>query len=330
MNAPALSIVLVAPSGARTIGRTMRCLRAQTAADRLEVLIVAPEAAGLDLDALGGGCFHALRVVEAGPIERRGSAAALGVRAATAPLVGLVEDHSFPEPGWAEAFIKAHEGPWAAVGPAVENANPGPALSWAVFAVTYGSMSGPLTAGERDLLPWHNSTYKRAALAPYWADLDEMLHWEGFLQLKLREAGGRLYLEPAARTHHQNVSRLPSALALNAAWGRVLGADRAERGGWTWARRLLYGVAWPLFPLMQLRGLVPQVRRLALPTGLLLRLVPALALTLAARAVGEALGYLAGPGHALESLEDYELHRHRHLSRRDLDEAAHIEATATA
>ena len=40
------------------------------------------------------------------------------------PWWSLCEDHCFPADGWAEALVAAHQGPWAAVGPAFLNANP--------------------------------------------------------------------------------------------------------------------------------------------------------------------------------------------------------------
>ena len=96
-SAPAeLSIVVVAGSGPAGIARTMRHLRAQTARQRMEVLIVAESSAGFDLAALGGGEFAACLLVEVGPITERGAAAARGMLAATSPIVGLIEDHSYP------------------------------------------------------------------------------------------------------------------------------------------------------------------------------------------------------------------------------------------
>ena len=53
-----------------------------------------------------------------------------GILAATSPVVGLIEDHSYPGPEWAEALLRAHAGPWTGVGPAVDNANPESAASW--------------------------------------------------------------------------------------------------------------------------------------------------------------------------------------------------------
>jgi hypothetical protein len=317
-----LSVVLVAGSGPSGIARTMRHLRAQTARGRMEVLIVAESSAGFDLATLAGDAFAACRIVEMGPITERGAAAAVGMRAATSPIVGLIEDHSFPEPEWAEALLRAHAGAWTGVGPAVGNANPESAGSWVNYILSYGGFAPPLPAGERDLLPWHNSSYKRDALAPFGERLGALLEWEGALQAELRSRGHTLYLEPAARTHHSNVSAPWSTVGLNMQRGRILGAQRAERERWPAWRRTLQAAAFPLFPLLQLRHLLPQMQRVSVPPALRTRVFLGLVGTLGVLAVAEAWGLLAGAGDAVARMEDYELYRLRHLSRRDREAMA--------
>jgi hypothetical protein len=317
-----LSVVLVAGSGPAGIARTMRHLRAQTARRRMEVLIVAESSAGFDLAELGAGEFAACRIVEVGPITERGAAAARGMLAATSPVVGLIEDHSYPEPEWAEALLRAHAGAWTGVGPAVGNANPESAASWVNYILAYGGFAPPVEAGERDLLPWHNSAYKRHALTPLSDRLGPLLEWEGKLQADLRSRGHALYLEPAARTQHSNVSGMWSTVGLNVQRGRILGAQRAEREGWPTWRRVLQAAAFPLFPLLQLRHTLPAIRRMPLPPELRQRVYLGLAATLGVLAAAEAWGLLAGEGDAVARMEDYELHRARHLSRREREASA--------
>jgi hypothetical protein len=312
-----LSVVLVASGGPEGIARTMRHLRAQTARRRMEVLVVADAAARFDVQALSGGEFAGCRVVPVGPITHRGAAAAAGMLAATSPIVGLIEDHSYPEPEWAESLLRAHGGRWTGVGPAVANANPETATSWVNYVLAYGGFCPPIEAGERDLLPWHNSAYKREALAPFGSRLGPLLEWEGALQAELIANGHVLYLEPAARTHHANVSRLSSTVGLNVQRGRILGALRARREQWPTWRRVLQAAAFPLFPLMQLRHLIPSMRRMDVPAALRPRVYVGLAATLVVLAAAEAWGLLAGEGEAVARIEDYELYRTRHLSRRE-------------
>ena len=295
----------------------MRHLRAQTARDRIELIVVAESTRAVDPAALDGGGFAACRVLEVGRITQRGDAAARGIRVASAPIVAMIEDHSYPEPQWAEALLRAHDGPWTVVGPAVANANPDYAASWVNYVLSYGIFAPPVTAGERTLLPWHNSAYKRDALAPYADRLGALLEWEGSLQDELRATGHSMYLEPSARTHHANVSRGWSTVGLNVQRGRILGAQRAAQQRWPYWRRLVQAAAFPLFPLMQLRHVLPAVRRMSIPPALRPRVYAGVGATLGVLAAAEAWGLLTGDGDAIRRMEDYELHRTRHLSRRE-------------
>ena len=164
---PRLSAILVTPGSFEAIRTVIGHLRAQEIRDAIELVIVAPSEAGLDLDpgALDG--FWGWQVVEVGEIENVGPAEAAGFRRARAALVVYVEEHSWPAPGWAEALVRAHEGPWAAVGPAVVNANPESLASWATFLLDFGHWAAPGTAGEATMLASHQTSYKRDLLLAY-------------------------------------------------------------------------------------------------------------------------------------------------------------------
>lgn len=310
----ALSVVLVASGGVSSVDRTMRHLRSQSARRAMEVIVVAPSNDTTTAEAFDDGTFAALRVVAVGPITARGDAAARGIQAATAPIVGLIEDHSFPEPGWAAALISAHAGPWAGVGPAVENANRKSVMSWVNFILSYGAFAGIVESGERDILPWHNSAYKAEALAPFADRLGALLEWEGALQEEMRASGHRLYLEAGARTHHMNVSGMLSTFGLNLLRGRILGALRATRECWPLWRRIVQACGFPLFPLMQLRHMSTAIDRMAVPSALKSRVMLGLTMALVVMAFGEALGLAFGIGDSIAKIEDYELHRTSHLS----------------
>jgi hypothetical protein len=199
----------------------------------------------------------------------------------------------------------------------VTNANPGNALSWVNFVLAYGAFSPPQHASTRTVIPWHNSAYKRALLKPYEAELGHLLSWEGALQEKLCREGHTLYLEPNALTHHANVSAFFSTIGLHLQRGRLMGALRANRERWPQWRRWLFGAAFPLYPIMQFRYALPGLKRQQLPMPMRLRVLCMLVPALMAMALGEARGIVAGPGDALRRLEDYELRRLKHVSRRE-------------
>jgi len=290
---PSLSVVIATPDHYRTIRKTIGFLRRQTARDQIELVIVAPDAGTLGLVAEEMSEFGRFRVVEIGPVVTIGRANAAGIRAASAPVVALAEDHAFPDPDWAAALIAAHRGPWAAVGPVVRNANPDSLVSRADFRIGYGPWAEPQPAGERDFLPGHNSSYKRELLLAYGDRLEAMMEAETVLHWDLRAQGYQLWLEPAARIAHVNFRRWRTWLGMQFHLGRVFAATRAER--WPWWRRALFAGGSPLIPLVRLWRL-----RCA---------SPAMVIGLAVDGLGQLAGYAAGAGGSPERLTRYEFHR---------------------
>lgn len=320
MREPDLTVVLVTPDHYQRLRPVLRHLRAQTARNRLEIVIVAParEALGLIEADLEG--FLQVRVVETGTPWSLAKARADGIRQASAPVVALVEDHCFPDPGWAAALIAAHRQPWAAVGPAIANANPRTRLSWANLLIAYGRWVEPEAGAEVDDIPGNNSSYKRARLLEYGSGLERILEREAVLHQDLRAKGYRLYLEPQALAYHQNVSRLTSAIWIRFQAGRLFGATRVRNGRWSLLRRLLYIGGAPLIPLMHLRPVLQHLRRTARQRPLLPGLRWAVVGLLAVAGAGEIIGYAFGPGEALQQLVDADFQRARQLSKRDRQE----------
>jgi hypothetical protein len=314
--APELSVVLITPHRFPTLRKTLRRLREQTIAERLEVVIVAPSLDRLGFDEHERAGLGAVRLAESGANHSLGAAKALGVRTASAPIVAFAEDHCYPAATWAATLVAAHAGPWAAVAPAIDNANPESAVSWANLLIAYGHWLAPARSREVADVPAHNSSYKRAALLALGEELDSMLGREGSLHEALRAAGERLYLAGEAQAFHLNPTRAPDWLVLRFNAGRLYAATRAAAGRWGKGRRLLYSGAAPLFPLIRLRLLLGQLRE-ANRLALLPQLMPALLLGLAVHSAGEVAGYLLGEGRTRAYLVNFEYDRLRQLSRAD-------------
>ncbi len=258
--------------------------------------------------------FAGHQVVELGTMQQIGRANAAGVRHARAALVALAEDHCFPEPDWAEHLIQAHEGPWAAVGPAVRNANPATAVSWADLFIGYGPWLEPVARGEADFLPGHNTSYKRGLLLEYGERLESMLGAETLLHWDLRSKGHRLYLEPSVRVAHTNFSLWSSWLPVQLLNGRAFAG--ARRKAMTPSLRLLYILGSPLIPLVRMFRTIRLTRASTLRARLLTTL-PALMIGLALDGVGQLVGYVLGPGDAPERLASFEFARVNHVTERD-------------
>ena len=136
------------------------------------------------------------------------------------------------------------------------------------------------------------------------------LEAETLLHARLRAAGERLLVEPAARLWHINISSARAWLPERLHAGQRFGGARART--WPLTRRTLYAAASPVIPLVRFWRLFPiwQARRAQLPRGTL----GAIVVSLMVSALGEALGYLVGSGDSMRRLSRIELHKEHYLS----------------
>lgn len=296
---PSMSVVVVTADGCRSIRRTLGCLLCQTVAERLELIVVGPAGERLlpergELDGLGFA-----RAVELARIDRTAQARAAGARAARAPVIAFVEEHSYPASDWAQWLLEAFDHGWAAVGPRVSNANPGTLTARADFQISYGRWAQ--ASGESDDLPGHNSAYRREVLLGYGDRLSDVLQAETLLHWDLRRHGRRLAVEPQARIEHTSIARLRPWVVKRLLTGRLFAARRSAR--WSRRRRAGYVLGSALIPLVRWRGLHAQ-------GALCERGSRALALAgLGLEALGEARGYAVGAGDAESRLLSFELRR---------------------
>jgi hypothetical protein len=314
---PELSVVLVTGDRFKSLRRTVRHLRQQTVCDRIELLIVGPDETSFrDLEPEAVAGFAGWRTIAAGPMREVERAHAVGILAASAPVVALLENHVYPDPEWAGAILRAHEGPWAAVGSIIRNANPATAASWVEHFFSYGFDDESASGGEVARVSRNNSTFKRALLTALGDRLGDVLARDGGLFEELQGRGHRFYLEPEARMQHLNTSLVGATLTLRWLSARAAAATRARTGNWSRARRLLYVAASPIFPLLRVRALWPRLRshpaRHVLP-----RIAPLFAVALVVDAFGQALGFALGPGDSAERAGRFDLFREPYLCAAD-------------
>jgi GT2 family glycosyltransferase len=302
---PEMSVIVTTPDSYDTIRALVRALRLQTARDALEVVIVAPSVAAIRAGLADLQDFRCWRIVELGVLRSVGQAKIAGIRCATASVVVLTEDHCFPDPGWARALIEAHRGDWAAVGPSMDNGNPKSLISWADFIVGYGPWFKPLGAHEAELLPGHNTSYKRDLLLGYGERLEALLGAESNLHQDLRARGFRLYLEPAAKVFHINFTKLSQWIPYLFYSGRVFAAER--RRDWSPLRRAGYSIGAWLIPFVRFMRLIPRIRRTR--PDLVVGVSAPLLFALIVDATGQGIGYALGAGQAAEKVARLEFHR---------------------
>jgi Glycosyl transferase family 2 len=304
---PSISVVLPTTSDFASIATTVRHLRRQTIADRLELVVVAMARPDFLSDESACRGLWGVQVVHTDR-QSHGQACAAGVLAARAAVVAFAEDHCFPEPGWAKALLAGYTSQEVvAVGPIFRNANPSTLVSWCDFVIGYGPWIDPRTAGDQPFLAGHNSSYRRDVLLGLGSRMADGLESETVLHMELRTQGRRLVVEPGARAAHTNFGRFDVWLPVQYHCGRVFAAQRADR--WGLPRRAFYAVASPLIPCLRFVRAMRQLSGSTASRPSLLRLAPLLALGLAADGLGQLVGYAAGSGGSPRHLTDFEFRR---------------------
>jgi GT2 family glycosyltransferase len=313
---PELTILLVVGERRERAVGALASVLAQDCIDRLEILLF--DLAPGEPPAIPGSGHPAVRILKLPPDTLFSAAKAMGMRAASAPVVVFLEEHCRVHPGWARALVEAHRGPWAGVGAEVHNGNPEVPLSRMIEFLNYHACMPPAARTELAMLPGHNSSFKRDVLLAYGAELDELLRAEIVLHTRLRKDGHRLLLEPAARFSHINESSFASAVRGRFLWNRCYGRMRARSFGWSPLRRLFYAAATPLLPFYTLSRLTLfalRRRRDLLPR--LLASAPVLLAVQLASATGHFLGLLFGIGDAEARFSLFEMNEPRRY--RDAD-----------
>lgn len=308
MTAPRMSVVLVTDRY-RTIRRVLGSLRAQTAKRDLEVVIVVPAGVKGGDDSVALDEFGAARIIEVESIHPVPAARAVGIRAATAPLVFLGETHSFPRPEFAAKLISAHDSrEWDVVVPGIANANPESAWSWASFLIDYGMWLDALPAGQIPGGPTWNVAYRKSSLADIDARLEQAMEHGDVMAEWFHARNGRAYFESGAKLDHANISVAGSWFEQRYLTGLLVANSRKTR--WSGAKRALYVAASPLIPGVLLYRLRRPLRALLGSRELSAKTLSALVLGVVVRTAGEVVGYVKGaPPGAQPRMDEYELHK---------------------
>ena len=303
--APDLSVALVVGRRRGPAAEAVRSILAQPNADRIELLLV--DCAGTGADPLEGSDHPSARVLRLPLGTTFGEARASAVRQARADIIAFLEEHCITLPGWSEALVRAHSGPWAGVGGEVFSANPGAGLSDAVYLLGYGAWIPPAERGPVAHLVSHNSSYRRNLLLEAGEALPRLLTSEPLLQDWLTERGHRLLVEPEVRFLHVNETKFGSLIGFYW-WNRVFGATRADRSGWSTTRRLGYAVLSPgLIVSRLLRQARTVLRRHPNRWRAFLWNSPLILLINAVAVWGNVLGALRGEADAEARFTDHEL-----------------------
>jgi hypothetical protein len=306
MTPPLLSVVCFASRHRERTRRCLAALGAQTAADRIELILLD---SGDPADRPDPPPTLAAVSKELPAASSLGEARAMGIRAASnAPAVAFMSDHCYPEPGWAAALIDAYREPWAAVGYAFRD-SPGTTYgARAARIADHGQWLAGVTAGGAvDSISYGEASYRRDFLDGFGDSLEWVLDSDFSLQSALHAQGLRMAVAPEAVITHDNLATVRANGQLSYHSSRLVGARHLHEGQRGAVRRALYALAAPVaVPLLRTLRLVRD-RRGVVPAGQLIAALPAIVIRNVYEGFGQAHGYLRGEGDAAKRLMDAEL-----------------------
>jgi hypothetical protein len=312
---PPLLCVIIVVGSLRCRGqRAVDAIRAQSIAERLELVVIdtADPLVHPDLVLTGVARLVQIRVPEG---TLWGVCRSQALQHATAPVVAFIEDHCFASPRWAEMLIEAFHHGHASVGYGFQNANPQTRTSRVGMLLDYGAWQLPTRSRVAERLPGNNVAYRKAAIDVFGPELSDLLEADYILQERLLAQGHSLYVAANAEVSHQNFDHLPATMAANFAYARLLAFHRYRSSHWSPLRRLVYTVGTPMVSApMRLARLLGSFRFRADARHALwncLQALPQILLLFAWASVGEALGYSIGVGRAREDLFHWEVEAER-------------------
>jgi len=311
---PAISAILITPSDFNAIRKSISFLQKQSAISLLEIVIVCPSKAKLNIDINELESFSFVEIVEIQDYESTGKCMAAGFLNANSPIVAYIEEHSYPDPQWAAVILEAHKGDWAAVGWSMGNANPNSLVGWASLLNDFSTWVELDSSQEMERLPPHHCSYKKKYLLEFGKELGTQLEIETILHSNLKLSGRRLYFESNTRSAHKNIGKFSSYVYGEFFGGLLFSSSRMKDESWSWAKKLLHIAATPIVPFLTIRKVDREIRRM----GRSRQLYPGIWLYLMIGRVMHALGELAGyiniySGSAIKRLTT-ELERDKHIS----------------
>jgi hypothetical protein len=229
----------------------LQSLLEQSIVDRMEILLfdLGPE----NGVTLSGSDHPAVRMTRGASNNSLSTARVQGIYAAKAPVVAFMEEHCEVQPGWAEAIVLAHRGPWAGVGCDFDNGNPGAGRADKAFRMTYGVYARlPRGRGPVNRIAGQNSAFKREVLLRYEHQLEWMMNADLVMQWQMGREGHQFFYEPAAKMSHRNENTVRSLCVGVFYWNWCFSNVRAQVFQWSFPHRALRIVLAPLVPWVRL------------------------------------------------------------------------------
>jgi hypothetical protein len=292
---PELSVVVPSVNGWLYLGECLEALRAESVSGvALEVLVVDRCGAAVR-ENVRRECPDAV-VIETDPRTSIPIMRAIAFARATAAAVAVIEDHVLVPRGWARQMLNALAGGPDAVGGIVRNAATDRLVDRAAFLCEYSHLLPPLRSGPSRWLTGNNVVYRRAVLERYGTTLAEG-RWEDALHDAMLRDGLVLLCRPEIVVAHKRHFRAVEYLSQRYLYARGYAGQR--RAPMSALARTTMGVATLGLPPILLFRIVSRVASRRMHQAQFVECLPFLFVAVCAWALGECVGYLAGPGDAM-------------------------------
>ncbi len=213
-----------------------------------------------------------------------------GAKRASGKIIAFTTAHCVPGADWLSQNLHHHQAEYAAVGGAIENAEPASVVQWAVYFCRYAPFMPPFSAHQVGQVAGDNASYKAWVLEKY-AGLIKSGFWEAVVNDQLCKDGHSLLLTPEVQVYHGHSFGMGAFCRQRLVHGRFFGAGRVASA--PPIRRLLYIVSSPLVPIIFLGKISRQVLAKRRHRWAFTQSLPVLTLFVLCWSLGEFLGYLS-------------------------------------
>jgi len=300
VSPPTLSIVIASGAGGEFL---FRCLESvEASAKRLDAEVIVIDRCGEERRRQIAERHASVKVL-AYPGEERPSVPQLraaGVDEARADIVAVIEEHCVAPPDWIETILAEFEAADAAIGGPILDDDFERLRDWVVYFSEYHNYLPPWEPGERYALNDAGIAYRRQRLVEHRECLGQS-YWTIVLHPLLAQGGGLLRSVPKMGVRHTGPFDYGYYLRQRYLLSRVWGGTQRDRV--SFATRMIHLAAAPIFPLFLLARIGRRVRSVPRFRRRFVAALPLLVPVVLAYTWGEWLGYLAGPGKALQEVE---------------------------
>jgi len=298
-SSPTVSVVIASGAGGDFLSRCLDSLREQAAEQAVEV-IVADRCGGEYADRIRRNYpFVNLVPAEGKPRPGVPKLGKIGAMLARGDLVAIIEEHCVAPPDWLATIRKSFRPEDAAIGGPILDHDFRRVRDWVVYFSEYHNYLPPWPDGEPYPVGGANIAYRRDLLLKYRDVLDESF-WEIVLHPKLVQEGG-LRAVAGMGVRHTGPFDYGYYLEQRYLLSRLWGGTRKDQV--SPLSRLFYLVAAPAFPPLLLARIAHRVFSSGHRVGRFFQALPLLVPVACVYVWGEWLGFLCGPGDALERVE---------------------------